>query len=330
MKIAIVGVTGLVGGVLLKVLEERNFAKEDLIFVASSRSVGKEIHFANRLYQIISIEEALAKAPDFVLFSAGSAISLSYAPIFADGGSTVIDNSSAGRSYDQIPLVIPEVNADTILSTHRIIANPNCSTIQVALALAPLHQVFRIKRLVISTYQSVTGTGIKAVQQLDEERSGTEGEKVYPHPIDLNLIPHGGAFDTTGYTSEERKLVDETKKILQDQSIQITATVVRVPVKGGHSASINVEFENDFELLDIYQLLGRNSGIKIVDNPHQNEYPTPLMVEGKDDVLVGRIRKDESQSKSLNLFVVADNLRKGAATNAVQIMEYIIKQRNIQ
>lgn len=330
MKIAIIGVTGLVGSVMLKVLEERGFTNEDLFFVASERSVGKKLSFANRQYEIVSIDKAIESVPDFAIFSAGSSVSLTYAPLFAEKGSCVIDNSSAWRNYDHIPLIIPEVNADTILPANRIIANPNCSTIQVVMALASLHRVYRIKRLVISTYQSVTGTGSKAVQQLDDERAGIEGEKVYPHPIDLNLIPHGGAFEPTGYTAEERKLVDETRKILQDSTIQITATVVRVPVKGGHSATLNVEFENDFTLPDIYDLLRKMKGVTIVDNPNQNEYPTPLLAEGKDEVLVGRIRRDESLQKSLNMFVVADNLRKGAATNAIQIMEYIIKQRNIK
>ena len=330
MKIAIIGVTGLVGSVMLKVLEERGFSNEEILFVASERSVGKKLSFANRQYEIISIDKAIESVPDFAIFSAGSSVSLTYAPLFAEKGSCVIDNSSAWRNYDHIPLIIPEVNADTILPANRIIANPNCSTIQVVMALASLHRVYRIKRLVISTYQSVTGTGSKAVQQLDDERAGIEGEKVYPHPIDLNLIPHGGAFEPTGYTAEERKLVDETRKILQDSTIQITATVVRVPVKGGHSATLNVEFENDFTLPDIYDLLRKMKGVTIVDNPNQNEYPTPLLAEGKDEVFIGRIRRDESLQKSLNMFVVADNLRKGAATNAIQIMEYIIKQRNIK
>jgi len=276
---------------------------------------------------IVSVEEAVSQNPDIAIFSAGSNISLTYAPIFAANGCTVIDNSSAWRNYDHIPLVVPEINADVIQPGDRIIANPNCSTIQMVMALAPLHHAYGIKRLVISTYQSVTGTGIKAVQQLEAERKGLSCDAVYPYPIDLNILPHGGSFEANGYTTEEIKLVHETRKILRDNSIQITATVVRVPVKGGHSEAVNIEFENDFSLPDVYQLLENMPGVKVLDNPQSNQYPMPLYAEGKDEVFVGRIRRDESQPKSLNLWIVADNLRKGAATNAVQIAEYLRKQK---
>lgn len=327
MKIALIGATGLVGNIMIKVLEERGFGKDDFIPAASSKSVGKEIQFSGHPYLIVSVEEAVSQNPDIAIFSAGSNISLTYAPIFAANGCTVIDNSSAWRNYDHIPLVVPEINADVIQPGDRIIANPNCSTIQMVMALAPLHHAYGIKRLVISTYQSVTGTGIKAVQQLEAERKGLSCDAVYPYPIDLNILPHGGSFEANGYTTEEIKLVHETRKILRDNSIQITATVVRVPVKGGHSEAVNVEFENDFSLPDVYQLLENMPGVKVLDNPQSNQYPMPLYAEGKDEVFVGRIRRDESQPKSLNLWIVADNLRKGAATNAVQIAEYLRKQK---
>ncbi len=327
MKIALIGATGLVGNIMIKVLEERGFGKDDFIPAASSKSVGKEIQFSGHPYLIVSVEEAVSQNPDIAIFSAGSNISLTYAPIFAANGCTVIDNSSAWRNYDHIPLVVPEINADVIQPGDRIIANPNCSTIQMVMALAPLHHAYGIKRLVISTYQSVTGTGIKAVQQLEAERKGLSCDAVYPYPIDLNILPHGGSFEANGYTTEEIKLVHETRKILRDNSIQITATVVRVPVKGGHSEAVNIEFENDFSLPDVYQLLENMPGVKVLDNPQSNQYPMPLYAEGKDEVFVGRIRRDESQPKSLNLWIVADNLRKGAATNAVQIAEYLRKQK---
>ena len=327
MKIALIGATGLVGNVMMKVLEERGFGKDYFIPAASSKSVGKEIYFSGAPYLIVSVEDAVSQNPDIAIFSAGSSVSLTYAPLFAAKGCTVIDNSSAWRNYDHIPLVVPEINADVIQPGDRIIANPNCSTIQMVMALAPLHNAYGIKRLVISTYQSVTGTGVKAVQQLEAERKGLSCDAVYPYPIDLNILPHGGSFEANGYTTEEIKLVNETRKILRDDSIQITATVVRVPVKGGHSEAVNIEFENDFSLQDVYQLLDNMPGIKVVDNPRKNEYPMPLYAEGKDEVFVGRIRRDESQPKSLNLWIVADNLRKGAATNAVQIAEYLRKQK---
>jgi aspartate-semialdehyde dehydrogenase len=279
---------------------------------------GKELH-------LVSVEDAIEMAPDFALFSAGSSASLRYAPLFAQKGTVVIDNSSAWRNFDDIPLVVPQINGDVIKPTDKIIANPNCSTIQMVMALAPLHQKYGLKRVVVSTYQSVSGTGVQAVNQLMKERAGEPCEKAYPHPIDLNLIPHGGTFEPNGYTTEEMKLVHETRKILRAPQVQITATVVRVPVVGGHSESINAEFENEFEIAEVVKLLNEYEGVTVLDNPTQNEYPMPLFAEGKNEVFVGRIRRDESQPKTLNFWVVADNLRKGAATNAVEIMEWLIK-----
>ncbi|MDR0207222.1 MAG: aspartate-semialdehyde dehydrogenase [Bacteroidales bacterium] len=322
-KIAIIGATGLVGAVMLKVLEERCLTKNEIIVAASEKSVGKAIYVSGKPLIVISVEEAIEVKPDFALFSAGSAASLKYAPLFAQKGTVVIDNSSAWRNFDEIPLVVPQINSDVIKKSDRIIANPNCSTIQMVMALAPLHRKYCLKRIVVSTYQSVTGTGANAVTQLLKERIGEPCEKVYPHPIDMNLFPHGGNFEPNGYTSEEMKLVTETRKILRAPHLQITATVVRVPVVGGHSEAVNVEFENDFELEDVITLLSGFKGIKVVDNPKLNEYPMPLTCEGKDDIFIGRIRRDESQPNTLNLWIVADNLRKGAATNAVEIMERI-------
>ncbi|MDY6327287.1 MAG: aspartate-semialdehyde dehydrogenase [Bacteroidales bacterium] len=327
MKIALVGATGLVGGVMLKVLEERGFCDCDLIPAASSRSVGKTIKFGGREIRLVSVEDAISAKPEFAIFSAGSAASLEYAPKFAANGTTVIDNSSAWRSLDNIPLVVPEINGDVITADDRIIANPNCSTIQMVMALAPLHKKYRVKRLVISTYQSVTGTGVKAVNQLMKERAGEECEMAYPHPIDLNLIPHGGSFCDDGYTTEEVKLVNETRKILRDGGIQITATVVRVPVTGGHSEAVNVEFHEEFDIDEVRGLLRSMPGVTVLDNPAENAYPMPRFAENKDDVFVGRIRRDLSQPRTLNLWVVADNLRKGAATNAVQILQYIVGKK---
>ncbi|MDR2868812.1 MAG: aspartate-semialdehyde dehydrogenase [Bacteroidales bacterium] len=323
MKIALVGVTGLVGGVMLKVLEERGFRDAEFIPVASSKSVGKTVDFCGKSYPVVSIEEAIEQAPDFAVFSAGSSVSLVYAPKFAEKGTVVIDNSSAWRMNADIPLVVPEINGDVITEQDKIIANPNCSTIQMVMALAPLHQAYKIKRLVISTYQSVSGTGVKAVQQLHAERAGQPCEKAYPYPIDLNVLPHGGTFEPNGYTTEEIKLINETRKILRDYDIQITATVVRVPVLGGHSESVNVEFYQDFELEEVRMLLQKMQGVVVVDNPTSFEYPMPLYAKDKDEVFVGRIRRDESQANSLNMWVVSDNLRKGAATNAIQIVELI-------
>ena len=324
-KIALVGATGLVGSIMLKVLEEKQLTDNEIILTASEKSVGKRLSVAGKEQAIVSVEDAIAMAPDFALFSAGSAASLQYAPLFAQKGTVVIDNSSAWRTFDGIPLVVPQINGDVITATDKIIANPNCSTIQLVMALAPLHQQYGLKRVVVSTYQSVTGTGVKALNQLMKERAGEPCEKAYPHQIDLNLFPHGGTFEPNGYTTEEMKLVHETRKILRAPQVQLTATVVRVPVIGGHSEAINAEFENEFEISEVVRLLKSFSGIILQDNPAQNDYPTPLVAQEKDEVFVGRIRRDESQPKTLNLWCVADNLRKGAATNAIEIMEWVMK-----
>lgn len=326
MKVAVVGATGLVGGVMLQVLAERKFPFTELLLVASAKSVGKKVSFQDKEYTIISMEDAIAARPDFAIFSAGGGTSLTWAPKFAEVGTVVIDNSSAWRMDATKKLVVPEINAKNLTADDKIIANPNCSTIQMVLALSPLHDAYKIKRLVISTYQSVTGTGVKAVQQMEDERKGIQGEKAYPYPIDLNCFPHGGTFEANGYTTEETKLVNETRKILGDDSIQVTATVVRIPTYGGHSESVNVEFEKDFDIDEVRKLLSEMPGVVVVDNPEKNEYPMPLMAHGKDEVFVGRIRRDLSQPKSLNLWIVSDNLRKGAATNAIQIAEYLLKK----
>ncbi|MFZ4398740.1 MAG: aspartate-semialdehyde dehydrogenase [Bacteroidales bacterium] len=326
MKIAIVGVTGLVGNIMLKVLEEREFDKIELIPVASLASAGKKIKFFNKEYTVISVEDAISQKPDIAIFSAGSDASLQFAPIFAENGCYVIDNSSAWRMYNEVPLVVPEINANTISQTTKIIANPNCSTIQMVMALAPLHKAYKIKRLVISTYQSVTGTGVKAVKQLENEIKGIVTEMAYPHIIHRNLFPHGGSFLNDGSTSEEQKLKYETRKILADDSLRITSTVVRVPVTGGHSMAVNIEFENDFNIEDARKLLTEMPGVVLLDDVEKNIYPMPLLSEGKDEVFVGRIRRDESNPNTLNIWVVADNLRKGAATNAVQIAQYLIEK----
>lgn len=323
MKIALVGATGLVGGVMRKVLEERGFGQYDFIPAASARSIGREIEFAGKTFRMVSVEDAIASAPDIAIFSAGSGPSLQYAPQFAAKGTVVIDNSSAWRSDPEIPLVVPEINGDVIKSTDKIIANPNCSTIQMVMALCPLHKRYGIKRLVISTYQSVTGTGMKAVNQLMKERAGESCEKAYPYPIDMNLFPHGGTFEDNGYTTEEIKLVNETRKILRDNNIQVTATVVRVPVTGGHSEAVNVEFNEEFDLQEVYELLRNMPGLVVQDDPENNVYPMPMWAQDKDEVFVGRVRRDFSQPQTLNLWVVGDNLRKGAATNAVQIAELV-------
>lgn len=326
MKIALVGATGLVGGVMRKVLEERGFCDCEFIPAASSKSVGKIVTFAGKEYKIVSVEEAIESAPDIAIFSAGSGPSLEYAPKFAAKGTVVIDNSSAWRNKPEIPLVVPEINGDAIQSTDRIIANPNCSTIQMVMALAPLHLKYKIKRVVVSTYQSITGTGMKAVNQLEKERSGEPCEKAYPYQIDMNLFPHGGTFEENGYTTEETKLLNETRKILRDPEIRVSATVVRVPVTGGHSEAVNVEFYNDYNIKDVYELLNAMPGVVVQDDPANNVYPMPLFAKDKDDVFVGRIRRDDTQPNTLNLWVVSDNLRKGAATNAVQIAQYIIEK----
>ncbi|MEI8202046.1 MAG: aspartate-semialdehyde dehydrogenase [Bacteroidota bacterium] len=326
MKIAIVGATGLVGGVMMQVLEERGFAKAEILLVASEKSVGKELQFNNKTYQVISIKDAINAAPDIAIFSAGSAASKQFAPAFAEKGTYVIDNSSCWRMYEHIPLIVPEVNAECLTKTDRIIANPNCSTIQLVLALSPLHKRFGIKRIVISTYQSVTGTGVKAVSQLTNERKDIITERAYPHQIDFNVIPHGGTFLADGYTTEEEKLISETRKILSDQSIMVSPTVVRVPVLGGHSESVNIEFHSEFDLVEVRELLKNTPGIVLQDQPDENFYPMPLFAQGKDEVFVGRLRVDPSCTNAMNMWIVSDNLRKGAATNAIQIAEYIISK----
>lgn len=330
MKIALVGATGLVGGVMRKVLEERGFGSCEFIPAASAKSVGKMVTFAGKECKIVSVEDAVNAAPDIAIFSAGSGPSLEYAPKFAAKGTVVIDNSSAWRSNPDIPLVVPEINGDVIRLTDKIIANPNCSTIQMVMALAPLHQKYKIKRIVVSTYQSITGTGMKAVNQLAKERAGESCEKAYPYQIDMNLFPHGGTFEDNGYTTEETKLLNETRKILRDSEIQVSATVVRVPVTGGHSEAVNVEFYNEYDLREVYDLLNNMPGVVVQDDPANNIYPMPLFAKDKDEVFVGRIRRDFTQPKTLNLWVVGDNLRKGAATNAVQIAQYIIGKFNLQ
>ncbi len=325
MKTVIVGATGLVGQEILKVMEERNFPYDELYLVASSRNVGKEIEFKTRKYNIIGIEEACNLAADVAIFSAGGSTSLEWAPRFAEKGTIVIDNSSAWRMDPSKRLVVPEINGHVLRIDDRIIANPNCSTIQMVMALAPLHVRYKLKRIVVSTYQSVTGTGKDAVQQLLNERQGVEGTKVYPHPIDMNALPHIDVFLDNGYTKEEMKMVNETRKILGDDSIGVTATTVRVPTIGGHSEAVNVEFHNDFDMEEVYELLETMPGVIVADDVKNNVYPMPIHTQGRDEVFVGRIRRDESQPRTLNMWIVADNLRKGAATNAVQIAEYMIE-----
>lgn len=330
MKVAVVGVTGLVGGVMTKLLEERNLPVSEFIPVASERSVGKEVQFKGKTYRVISMEDAVAVKPDIAIFSAGGSTSTEWAPKFAEVGSIVIDNSSAWRMDPTKKLVVPEVNANTLTSDDRIIANPNCSTIQMVVALAPLHAKYTIKRLVISTYQSFTGTGMKAVKQYQLERKGFEPkaeEMAYHYPIFENCLPHCDIFLDNDYTKEEMKLVNETRKILGDQSLKITATAVRVPVHGGHSESVNVEFEKPFDVQDIKTMLSNSPGIMVQDDVANNQYPMPLFSKNRDEVFVGRIRRDESIENGLNLWIVADNLRKGAATNAIQIAEYLLAQK---
>jgi aspartate-semialdehyde dehydrogenase len=326
MRVAVVGATGLVGGVMLKVLEERNFPVKTLIPVASERSAGKTIKYAGRSFSVVTLAEALALEPDLALFSAGGETSLQWAKKFTEIGTVVIDNSSAWRMDPEIPLVVPEVNGGSINSANKLIANPNCSTIQMVLALSPLYREYGIRRVVVSTYQSVTGTGVKAVRQLENERNGVSGEKAYNYEIDKNCIPQCDVFTSNGYTKEEMKLVNETRKILGDQSIGITATAVRVPVVGGHSESVNVEFPRDYEIDRVRQLLGETPGVIVLDNPSANQYPMPAMTENKDEVYVGRIRRDDSAPNTLNMWIVSDNLRKGAATNTIQIAEYMIEK----
>jgi aspartate-semialdehyde dehydrogenase len=324
MKVAVVGATGLVGTKMLQVLEERNFPVTELIPVASEKSIGKEVVFKGQPYKLVGFQEAIAMKPDVALFSAGGGTSLALAPQFADAGITVIDNSSAWRMDPSKKLVVPEVNGHVLTKEDRIIANPNCSTIQMVLVLEPLHKRYGIKRVVVSTYQSVTGTGVKAVSQLRNERSGIEAERAYKYPIDLNVIPQIDVFLENGYTKEEMKMVNETRKIMGDESIRLTATTVRIPVMGGHSESINIEFENDFDLADVREILAAAPGVVVEDDPANAIYPMPLYAHDKDETFVGRIRRDESQPNTLNCWVVSDNLRKGAATNAIQIAEHLL------
>lgn len=325
MKVAVVGATGMVGQVMLQVLKERKFPVTELIPVASEKSLGKTVDFNNQTYPVVTLEMAVAMKPDVAIFSAGGETSLLWAPKFAAVGTTVIDNSSAWRMDPDKKLIVPEINGDLLTTTDKIIANPNCSTIQLLLALAPLHKQYTIKRVVVSTYQSITGTGVKAVQQLENERTNQTGEMAYPYPIDKNCLPHCDSFEDNGYTKEEMKLTKETKKIL-DPTINVTATAVRVPVVGGHSEAVNVEFANDFDLAAVRKLLHESDGITVKDDPTTNTYPMPRFAEGQDDVFVGRIRRDESQANTLNMWIVADNLRKGAATNAVQIAELLVRK----
>lgn len=324
MKIAVVGATGMVGQTMLRILEERNFPVDELILVASARSVGSTLTFKGKDCKVIGMEEAIARKPDIALFSAGGDTSTEWAPRFAEVGAVVIDNSSAWRMDPNCPLVVPEINQASVQEQHKIIANPNCSTIQLVMTLAPLHKAYGLKRVVVSTYQSVTGTGVKAIRQLENERSGVEGEKAYPYEIDGNCLPHCDVFFDNGYTKEEMKLVHESRKILGLPDLRVTATAVRVPVAGGHSEAVNIEFEQDFDLDEIRQLLTQTSGIVVQDDPANLKYPMPRFAQGKDEVFVGRIRRDESQAKTLNLWIVSDNLRKGAATNAVQIAEKLL------
>lgn len=327
MKIAVVGVTGMVGTVMLKVLEERNLDITELVPVASEKSVGTEISFKGKQYKVVSMQDAIDMKPAIALFSAGGGVSLENAPKFAAVGTTVIDNSSAFRMDADKKLIVPEINADQLTTDDKIIANPNCSTIQLVMALSPLHKKYGIKRLIISTYQSITGTGVKAVQQLENEYAGTTGEMAYPYQIHRNALPHCDVFEEHGYTKEELKLVRETQKILDDRTIGVTATAVRIPVVGGHSESVNLEFHNDFTESEVRAILAATDGVTVQDNPDVNLYPMPLMAQGKDDVFVGRIRRDHSTANALNMWIVSDNLRKGAATNAVQIAEYLIKNK---
>jgi aspartate-semialdehyde dehydrogenase len=330
MKVAIVGATGLVGGEILKVLAERNFPVTEIIPVASERSIGKKVNFKGIDYTVVGYETAIAMKPNVAIFSAGGSTSLEVAPKFAAAGITVVDNSSAWRMDPAKKLVVPEINAYTLTKEDKIIANPNCSTIQMVVILNPLHKKYTIKRVVVSTYQSVTGTGKAAVDQLFDERAGKENiARVYPHKIDLNVLPHIDVFLDNGYTKEEMKMILETKKIMMDDSIQVTATTVRIPTIGGHSEAVNIEFEHDFDLAEVRHILENEEGVIVQDDPKNFLYPMPITAHGKDEVFVGRIRRDESQKNTLNLWIVADNLRKGAATNAIQIAEYLAKNQLI-
>lgn len=326
MKIAVVGATGLVGTKMIQILEERKFPLTELIPVASEKSIGKEISFKGAKYKVVGMQTAINMKPAVALFSAGGSTSLEWAPKFADAGITVIDNSSAWRMDPSKKLIVPEINAIELSTRDKIIANPNCSTIQMVVALNPLHIKYNIKRIVVSTYQSVTGTGVKAVDQLMNERKGIKGEMAYPYPIDLNVIPQIDVFTENGYTKEEMKMVNETKKIMGN-TIRVTATTVRIPVMGGHSESLNIEFENEFDLNEVRELLKSAAGVVLVDDVKNLKYPMPMDAHDKDDVFVGRLRRDETQEKTLNMWIVADNLRKGAATNAVQIAEYLLNNK---
>ncbi len=329
MKVAVVGATGMVGEVMLNLLAERNFPITKLLVVASEKSVGKMLDFKGKTHTVIGLQTALDAKPNIAIFSAGGETSLAWAPKFANVGTTVIDNSSAWRMDPSKKLIVPEINASILTKEDKIIANPNCSTIQLVMVLNPLHQKYKIKRVVISTYQSITGTGVKAVQQLENEYTGVSGEMAYPYPIHRNALPQCDSFEDNGYTKEEMKLTRETKKIMQDNSILVTATAIRIPVVGGHSESVNIEFEHNFDLTEIRKILHETPGITLQDNPDTKTYPMPIYAHGKDDVFVGRIRKDESHPKAINLWIVADNLRKGAATNAIQIAEYLAEKRLI-
>jgi aspartate-semialdehyde dehydrogenase len=326
MKVAVVGATGLVGTKMLQVLAERNFPVSEIVPIASERSVGKEIEFKGKKYKVVSMTDGIAAKPAVAIFSAGGSTSLEWAPKFAEAGITVIDNSSAWRMDPTKKLVVPEINADALTGEDKIIANPNCSTIQMVVALNPLHKKYKIKRIVVSTYQSVTGTGKQAVDQLFNEREGKQGEMAYKYHIDLNVIPQIDVFLDNGYTKEEMKMVKETCKIMRDENIRVTATTVRIPVVGGHSESANVEFENDFDLDEVKQLLGSAPGVIVQDEPSKQLYPMPAMAHERDEVFVGRLRRDETQPNTLNMWIVSDNLRKGAATNAVQIAEYLVEK----
>ncbi|MCF6306592.1 MAG: aspartate-semialdehyde dehydrogenase [Flavobacteriaceae bacterium] len=326
MKVAVVGATGMVGTIMIKLLEERNFPISELLLVASKKSVGKELPYNGKSIKIIGLEAAVSEKPDIAIFSAGAAISLEWAQKFAEVGTTVIDNSSAWRMDPTKKLVIPEINASQLTKDDKIIANPNCSTIQLVMALAPLHKKYIMKRVVVSTYQSVSGTGVKAVNQLENEIKGIKDEMAYPYPIHKNALPHCDVFEANGYTKEEMKLAREPQKILDDRTFSITATAVRIPTVGGHSESVNVAFRKDFDLNDVRRILHETPGITVQDNPDTNTYPMPIYANGKDDVFVGRIRRDETQENTLNMWIVSDNLRKGAATNAIQIAEYLVAQ----
>ena len=325
MKVAVVGATGMVGEIMLQVLAERNFPVTELIPVASEKSVGKEIEWKGNTYKVVGLQTAVDMKPEIALFSAGGETSLEWAPKFAAAGTTVIDNSSAWRMDATKKLVVPEINANVLTKEDKIIANPNCSTIQMVMALAPLHAKYDIKRIVVSTYQSITGTGVKAVRQLENEYAGIEGEMAYKYPIHRNAIPQCDSFEANGYTKEEMKLVRETQKILNDNTIAVTATAIRIPVVGGHSEAVNIQFENDFDVNEVRQILHNTPGVTVQDNLDTFTYPMPIYAQGKDDVFVGRIRRDESQPNTINMWIVADNLRKGAATNTIQIAEYLVE-----